>query len=354
MTFESHKRAAAIAVAVLAGAWALWWVFTPTRVNDSPLPPPASEAGRTPAATVPGSAETAPPAPASARRPLPKLPADLLQAHRAGDRVLEDRLFSELQKRLLRADSKDAGLVVAVVDLIHDGTVDNGLRLGLVQALIQGASSGVIPRIVELYHSTNDREIKMAILQKLPDIQGDARLIDQGVNVTPALVAAFSGEPDNSALLGPLAVALTKMGDAQALGFLIDQVTGRATTLEAIRTSGDVRLQAAVSAIVDNAIPSDAAVPYLTGRLAAAPDSPVESGMIVMTLASIGSPGAIKGLLSHYKSAPDNQAEMASSALSRLSHPDTLELLQASLKEDRFRSAAVKRAVELAVADLKP
>lgn len=351
MPLESHKRSWAIGTATLAGILALGWMLAPHRGSESPATPPPPAAAAAP--SLPGPAEAKPTAPSSARRSLPQVLARLLQAHRAGDRSAEDRGFAELENQLLRAGTGDAALVGAVVDLIHDGSMDAGLRMGLVQALVQGASSVVVPRLIGLYHTTADPEIKKAILQKLPDIQGDARLIDQGVNVTPELVAAFSGEADDSPLLVPLAVALTKMGDAKALGFLIGQVSSRAVDPGQIKTSGDVRLRAAYAALAESAIPSDAAVPQLADRLVSPSVSPVEAYMTLMALASIGSSEAMDSLVAYFEAATDNQAATASAVLSRLNHPETVGVLEASLGGGRFKSGAVKKAVEAIVEELK-
>lgn len=351
MPFDSPKRAVALGIPVLAGILALWWIFAPQRAGEPPaIPPPPAPAS---APSAPGNAEAPSAAPSSARRPLPPVLARLLQAHRERDRAAEDRWFSELEKQLLQAGPGDAGLVGAVVDLVHDGSMDSGLRLGLVQALIQGASPVVVPRIIGLFHTTEDPEIKRAILRQLSDIQGDARLIDQGVNVTPELVAAFSAEAEDSPLLVPLTVALTKMGDAKALGFLIGLVSSRAPSLDALRTSGDIRMRLAYSALAENTIPSDAAVPELAGKLAAPSVSPVETYMTLMTLASIGSTGAMDSLMAYFEAAPDSQAGTATAVLSRLNHPETVEVLQASLDGAGFKSAAVKKAVEGIVEELK-
>ena len=275
-------------------------------------------------------------------KPLEKL----LAAHRSGDWGTENRLFGELEGRLLHLRKDEGAMADAVISAINDTSLDSGFRMGLLQAAIEGASSPLIPRIMKLYKSSQDGEITAAILAKLPDLQGNARLVDQGVNVTPELIEAFSSQPSDSSLLPSIAVALTKMGDARALGFLINQVADHVAAVEEIKTSSNPRLDAAVFALADNRIPSGEAVPYLAGMLKPSAKVSVDTYMSVLALSSIGNTDAVKTLLVFFESAPDSYASLAEQALGRLTHPEARELIRTALAERSFSSSPVKAVVE--------
>ena len=123
------------------------------------------------------------------------------------------------------------------------------------------------------------------------------------------------------------------MGDARALGFLINQVADHVAAVEEIKTSSNPRLDAAVFALADNRIPSGEAVPYLAGMLKPSAKVSVDTYMSVLALSSIGNTDAVKTLLVFFESAPDSYASLAEQALGRLTHPEARELIRTALAE---------------------
>ncbi len=332
-----QKTTAILAFCALAGALLIWaWS---TRGHRPPPPqnsPPVSTAPtlvRLPALEEPGSA----------RDKIPPLLRDLLEAQRTHDAAREAQYFAELQKQLLQ--SRDSELADAVCNAIKNASLDKGLRLGLLEALIQGASAPVIPGLIDLFHTSKDPEIKSDIVAKLPEIQGEARLVDQGVNVAPELMSAFSGEQPDSALLGPLAQALAATGDEKALSFLIGQASQQVKTLQEMESSQDPRLAAAVAALTNGRISSAAAVPALARRLDTSQGATVDAYLTTMTLSSIGNPAAIQSLLHFFETAPDDFAPLAEASLSRLTHPEAQMLLQTAAANGTFQSSSLKATV---------
>lgn len=349
MTSQSQKRAFSICCLVLSGALVLWLgLATSSRStwNDLPNSSVLSKQTSEQAFTNFKSGKTDNPHTVRARSTVLN---HLIQSYYSRDRTAVAQGFSDLEYQLLHSGELNPELFDDLKEAISDSTFGVDFRLGLVEALMQGASPQAIPRILDLYHSSEDKAIKTAVLNKLPDIQGNVRLIDQSINVTPELIAGYTSQSTDPVLLAALAIALTKMGDEKALGFLIDEVMSHASSVESIASCHDPRVNAAIAALTDNQIQSGKAVPYLSARLRHSEPINTETYMTIMTLSSIGNPQATQILISFFESASDGYAPIANLALGRLAYPDDQVLLRTASVQD-FRSSTIKRIVE-SVAD---
>jgi hypothetical protein len=273
----------------------------------------------------------------------------LLDALRKGDVAQMDNLFREMEASLLNDPTPEQ--VARMIAAANDASLPLALRQGLVKAMIEGASGQVVEGLVKLYHMSTDEEIKEAILNHLPDLQGKARLLGQGTNVSDALMTALNLESDSSPLLHPLAVALTKMPDAKALSYMVDQICNRADTVAKINASTDPRLDALLSVIMEQRLLSDAPVDMLAAQLSDPSSNEARKWVCASALASVGSPLAIEQLMRHMQACPSEQLAMCQLLLGRLVHPDAKTLLTGSLAAP-FQSDEIRQAVRMTAEQL--
>ena len=270
---------------------------------------------------------------------------DLAKAFSEGDMSSQEQLFTKLQGVLLHDWEANPQLFPEVADAILDEVLARSLRLGLLQALIEGGSPPAIPQLVRVFHNTKDDEIARAVVQKLPDLQGEARLLDQKVSVTPELISALEMEPVNSDLIEPLTVALTKMADTKAVTYLIDLVDSGAHSIDEINSTTSNRVSAAAYTLATQRILSNDAVPALSGMLFNNASSPVRKYMSAMALAAIGSPEAVSPLIHFLENSPKSFVAPAEMLASRIVQPEALQNLKHAADADVFQAPEIASAI---------
>lgn len=246
--------------------------------------------------------------------------------------------------------STDADAAAKIADVVRDSSKPSGLRLGLLQSLVLAGTKQTLAQVLNLYHECPDAPIREAVLQLLPQLQGEYRISAEREDLTPSLVEAFNAEQDDSPLLEPLAMVTAESGGADGVAFLLSQVFAKAMTMEEIESADDPRLDASLKAL--RRVYRPEAIGPLAELLAGYDFSDPRVHLAGQTLARIADKHATEVLVDYATHAPVESAAIISTWLAQGNC--NITVLEGLVAGSSFDSPEVKHALQRTLEQIKP
>lgn len=255
-------------------------------------------------------------------------------------------LNQDLIRAMMRSLQKNAGenraLYLRLRHLLEDDSIDVGRKQEFIAALDRAANPLAVQMLAELARQNLPPVLKQMIINALSNVgeyYWDSASLAEAVLTIKALWLQ-SQDPE---LLGSMASALVKAGDATSIGLLFESLLSESKTVSNIEHSRDPRVSAAWKAL--NSLLKPEAVPVLQDILQSSTNG-LEVSIAANLLAGMGSVEAVSALLSWAQRADDASASIVREAFARIGTYDSLQYLNSFLAQNpSFKSKQVQSAI---------
>ncbi len=227
--------------------------------------------------------------------------------------------------------------------ILADVSISMDVKLQLIDLLSRAATLPAVQLFADLCAQELPPVLKQAVYNAISQTGEYYWDVGSASAASPILLQLWQQARDPM-LLSALAAAMARTGNPEALNSLFDSVLGAGGSLADIQKSGDPRVSAAWSALVQMHSPE--AIPYIAARLERADATPTEIAICAGKLALMGGSEAPNVLLAWARGAGDSYAALARDAFARIQDRESLDILYAAnIHSADFKSNLVKQAV---------